>query len=173
MLLVHWHHNDTKMRAGGGGWAFLYAEVILGSSCCYGDVLSWPYSSVTPHTHSQSHLFIHFLSPSVSFSCSLPLCPDDSHPSMKSISHLGTGWHWHAGHAIWRLMAKLYYAIVTICCQQPIALSVGWVYEVCGWAYFNIWFHSLPGNFFFFSDISAWMQVLLTFTNDVSHDIKS
>lgn len=37
--------------------------------------------------------------------------PDDSHSSVKSISHLGTGWHWHAGRAMWRLMAKLYYTI--------------------------------------------------------------
>lgn len=71
-------------------------------------------------------------SPSVSFSCFLPFFPDDSHPSMKSISHLGTGWHWHAACAIWRLMAKLYYTIATIRCQQPIALSVRCVYEPWG-----------------------------------------
>ncbi len=89
-------------------------------------------------------------SPSVSFSCSLSFFPDDSHPSMKSISHLGTGWHWHAGRAIWRLMAKLYYAIApewqsAVSSQLPY-LSDVFMNSVTG-ACFNIWFRSLLGEF--------------------------
>lgn len=54
---------------------------------------------------SPQPLFL-FLAPSL-------LSPDDSHPSMKSIFHLVTGRHWHAAHAIWWLMAKLYDPVAT------------------------------------------------------------
>lgn len=81
--------------------------------------------------------FSPFFSPLFFPSCFLPVFPDDRHPSMKSISHLGAGWHWHAGCAIWRLMAKLYYTIATIRSQRPIASSVSRVYELCDWDVFQ------------------------------------
>lgn len=111
-----------------------------------------------------SHLSVAFslrFSPSVSLSCFLPFFPDDSHPSMKSISHLGTGWHWHAGRAIWRLMAKLYYTSApewqsAVSSQLPYLSDVfmNSLTEAC----FNIWFHSLLGNFF--QRISVCTQVI-------------
>lgn len=68
---------------------------------------------------------------------------------------------------------------VTICCQQPIALSVGRVYELYDWGVFQ---HLI--SFFAGQTISACTQVLLTLTNDIVvvpvssfplkiHDLKS
>ena len=65
------------------------------------------------HTHTHTHKvfsFSVFLSLWF-FLCVLPFFPNDCRSSMKSISHLGTGWHWHVGRAIWRIMTKLYCTI--------------------------------------------------------------
>ena len=69
------------------------------------------------------------------------------------------------GRTIWRLMAKLYYTSATIRCQQPIALSVGRVYEVCDWGVLRHLISFFAGQFF--QTISERAQVLLTLTNDI------
>lgn len=69
------------------------------------------------------------------------------------------------GRAIWRLMSKLYYTSATIRCQQPIALSVGRVYEVCDWVVLQHLISFFAGQFF--QTISERSKVLLTLTNDI------
>lgn len=102
-------------------------------------------------------------SSSVSLFCFLhPFFPDDSRPSMKSISHLGAGWHWQAACAIWRLMAKPYYANTprwkfTACSQYlyPSLVFMNFEIGVC----FLIWF----GSFLAVQKL-AWVCRLLTLT---------
>lgn len=54
---------------------------------------------------------------------------------MKSISHLGTGWHWHSWHATWWLMAKLYDPIAAewqSAVRGQLSFTLQCVYELCG-----------------------------------------
>lgn len=131
-------------------------------------------------------LFFQFFSLSLFLSLAFPFFfPDDSHWSMKSISHLGTGWHWHAGCAIWRLMAKLYYTIAPEW-QSAVSSQLLYLLDVYIW---TPWLGCVSTFDFvlfraIFSRGSARLPRLLTLTNDTvcatvhsfplkNHDIKS